>query len=280
MPELPEVETIKRGLSSLVLNKKIVQVKVLENKAFIGEITEVLNTKIVPLRRKGKALIFDLDNGYSFLVHLRMTGQLIYVGAERFAGGHPSDNFLANLPNRQTRVIFELKDAKLFFNDQRKFGFIKVLKTTEVENDSFIKKLGPEPWEMSAKDLGNKLKNKHTCIKAALLDQTIMAGLGNIYADETLFFAGVLPTRICQDLSSLEIKKIIQGARKTMEQSLEAGGSTLKNYVKADGSKGDYLELFAQVFNRAGAKCPRCGGEIEKTRVAGRGTYLCRGCQK
>lgn len=281
MPELPEVETIRRGLTKLVLNKKIVRVEVLEKKSFLGRETEVENTKIIGLRRRGKALIFDLDNEKSFLVHLRMTGQMIFVGKERFAGGHPNENFVVELPNRQTRVIFSFLDgAKMFFNDQRKFGFVKVMATKEVEEDGFVKKLGEEPWEKTAAELGKKILKKNTCVKAALLDQTVMAGLGNIYADETLFFAKVHPTRKCASLTKSELEKIVLGARKTMEDSLNAGGSTIKNYVKADGTKGDYLELFAKAYGREGEKCERCGEKIKKIRVAGRGTYVCERCQK
>lgn len=281
MPELPEVETIRRGLSKLILNKKIVQVDILEGKSFLGSKTEVLNTKIINLKRRGKALIFNLDNQNSFLVHLRMTGQLIFCGQERFAGGHPSDNFIDELPNKQTRVIFSFSDgSRLFFNDQRKFGFVKVMRTFEVENDEFISKLGKEPWVMSGEELFQKIHRKNICIKAALLDQELIAGLGNIYADESLFFAGVRPDRMCSSLSLEEVSKIIEGARKTMEDSLDAGGSTIRNYVKADGTRGDYLELFAKVYGREGKKCQRCGDEIKKIRIAGRGTHFCEGCQK
>lgn len=280
MPELPEVETIRRGLSKLILNKKIVQVKVLEKKSFFGQKTEVVGSSIIGLRRRGKALIFDLDNQKSFLVHLRMTGQLIFLGEERFAGGHPNENFVAELPNKQTRVIFELEDGKLFFNDQRKFGFVKVMDTKEVEEDDFIKKLGKEPWEISVDELFEKLSRKNVCVKAALLDQTIMAGLGNIYTDETLYFAKIHPMKKCNELSRKEVELLILGAKKTMEDSLAAGGSTIKNYVKADGTRGDYLELFAKAYGREGRKCERCGGKIKKIRVAGRGTYFCEECQK
>ena len=280
MPELPEVETIRRGLFKLILNKKIVQVQVFEAKSFLGEKTEVEGAKIVQLRRRGKALIFDLDNGNSFLVHLRMTGQMIFVGDERFAGGHPNENFVSELPNKQTRVVFELENGKLFFNDQRKFGFVKVMRTEDVEKDAFVSKLGKEPWEMNTGELFEKLKKKNICVKAALLDQTIMAGLGNIYADETLYYSRVRPTRKCQELSEKEVELLIEGAKKTMEDSLEAGGSTIKNYVKADGTRGDYLELFAKAYGREGETCERCGGKIKKIRVAGRGTYFCEECQK
>ena len=278
MPELPEVETIRRGLSKFILNKKIVRVEVLCEKSFIG----TQKTGVVKaLRRYGKALIIDLDNGFSLMIHLRMTGQLIWRGTEQFAAGHPSDNFVAELPNKQTRVILEFEDGKLFFNDQRKFGFIKILKTENVEEDEFIKKLAKEPWVMTKEELYGKFqRHKNSVVKAVLLDQTIICGLGNIYADEALFDAGIHPERRAGSLSLGETERILLGARKVMDASINSGGSTMATYVKADGTKGDYLEKFAQVFRNEGKPCPRCGEKIVKIRVAGRGTHICKRCQK
>ncbi|MCR5832452.1 MAG: bifunctional DNA-formamidopyrimidine glycosylase/DNA-(apurinic or apyrimidinic site) lyase [Candidatus Saccharibacteria bacterium] len=278
MPELPEVETIRRGLSKFILNKKIVRVEVLCEKSFIG----VPKTGAVKaLRRYGKALIIDLDDGFSLMIHLRMTGQLIWRGTEQFAAGHPSDNFVAELPNKQTRVILEFEDGKLFFNDQRKFGFIKILKTEDVEEEEFIKKLAKEPWVMTKEELFDKFqRHKNAVVKAVLLDQTIICGLGNIYADEALFDAGIHPERRAGSLSLEETERILLGARKVMDASINSGGSTMATYVKADGTKGDYLERFAQVFRNEGKPCPRCGEKIVKIRVAGRGTHICPRCQK
>lgn len=284
MPELPEVETIRRGLSDCVVRGKggkIFDVKVLEKKSFIGEIADVVGVKVVAMRRRGKALIFDLSNGKSLICHLRMTGQMIWVGKERFAGGHPNDNFIAELPNKQTRVVITFERGVLYFNDQRKFGFMKVVPTDEVEKDSFIAKLAKEPWEMTGAELYEKLqRHKGAPIKSVILDQTIICGLGNIYADEALFYAKVHPKRKAGTLSLVETEKLVEGARVVMERSLEAGGSTLRNYVKSDGTKGDYLTLFAEVFNRQGENCRRCGEKIVKTKVGGRGTHFCPKCQK
>lgn len=282
MPELPEVETIKRGLMNYILNKKIVQVEVFEGKSVKnGELTSVTGAKIIGLRRFGKALVVDLDNGVSLMVHLRMTGQLIWRGKENFAAGHPSENFVAELPNRQTRVVLKFEDGVLYFNDQRKFGFFKILKTSEVENDEFIRKLAKEPWKMEVKELYDKCqRHARAPIKAVLLDQTIICGLGNIYADEALFFAKVHPATKAGTLSEKQVELILEGAREVMQASIDSGGSTMATYVKADGTRGDYLEKFAKVFRRDGMPCPRCGTIIEKIRVAGRGTHICPECQK
>lgn len=278
MPELPEVETIKRGLAKFILKKKITKIEVLNEKSFLGEKT---TGTVENLRRFGKALVLDLDNGKSLMIHLRMTGQLIYDGKERYAAGHPSDNFTAALPNKQTRVILRFENGTLYFNDQRKFGFIKVLPTSEVENDSFIKKLAPEPWAMSPDELYEKLqRHKNSLIKPTILDQTIICGLGNIYADESLFMSKIHPERRAGTVTKAETEKLLKSAREVMEKSIASGGSTMATYVKADGTKGDYLEKFAQVFHREGKPCPRCGTKIEKIRVGGRGTHFCPNCQR
>ncbi len=280
MPELPEVETIKRGLKTFILEKRIKKITVFCEKSFQGNKNLAENAKITTIRRFGKALILDLSNQYSLMIHLRMTGQLIYDGKERYAAGHPSDNFTSKLPNKQTRVLLEFENGTLYFNDQRKFGFIKVLKTAEIKDDSFIKKLAKEPWEMAPEELYAKFqRHKNSIIKAVILDQSIICGLGNIYADESLFAAKIHPERRAGSLSIIETKNLLEAAKDVMTKSINSGGSTMATYVKADGTKGDYLELFAQVFHKEGQPCPRCGEKIEKIKVAGRGTHFCPKCQ-
>lgn len=282
MPELPEVETIRRGLLKCIRGLKVAEIKVFCEKSFIGSAEAIVGAKVLGLRRFGKALVIDFNNEMSMICHLRMTGQLIYRGEEDFAGGHPNDNFIAELPNKQTRVEIDFEDSgKLFFNDQRKFGFMKVVQTEKVLEDKFIASLAPEPWQMTGEELFDRLqRHKNALIKAVILDQKVISGLGNIYADEALFFAKIHPARRAGTISRAEAKTLIEGARTVMERSLESGGSTIATYVKADGTKGDYLELFAEVFNRQGEQCKRCGTEICKIRVAGRGTHICPKCQK
>lgn len=288
MPELPEVETIKRGLESFCLGQKIKCIKIDSVKSFLGP-SEIVEGQIISeFRRFGKALVIDLSGGVSLMIHLRMTGQMIYRGAvsnsetdNNFAGGHPSDSFFEKLPNKQTRVTFELSGGTLYFNDQRKFGFVKVLPTSEVEDDKFIKALAKEPWKMTASELYEKLqRHKNAPIKAVLLDQKNICGLGNIYADEALYDSKIHPKELAGNLTLDDAGRLLKSAMKVMDASINSGGSTMKTYVKADGTKGDYLEKFAQVFRREGQPCRRCGGEIEKIRVAGRGTHICPNCQK
>lgn len=336
MPELPEVETVRRGLGPFILNKKIVQVLPEPGKCFQGEAKEIEGAVVTDIRRRGKALLVDLDNGRTVMVHLRMTGQLIWRGSllerdaqladsalsagallahrtpstarsatpasshnlatsaspvdspydfdelmkHQFAAGHPSKNFTDTLPNKQTRVIFVFDEGKLFFNDQRKFGFVKVMPTNEVEKDKFIAELAKEPWEMSPGELFTKCqRHGRSPIKAVLLNQKIIAGLGNIYADESLFYASVHPASLAGVLTEEQVAKILEGACKVMQAAIDSGGSTMATYIRPDGTTGDYLEKFAQVFRREGKECPRCGTVIEKTRCAGRGTHYCPKCQ-
>ena len=280
MPELPEVETIRRGLDNLIKNAKIKKVEILCDKSFIGDKKLVENQEIIKVRRRGKALLIDLKNGMTMMVHLRMTGQFIYDGEERYAAGHPSENFVDKLPNKQTRVLFKLENGTLYFNDQRKFGFIKVLETSEVENDPFIKKLAKELVDQPPEEFAEKARrHPKSPIKAVLLDQTIICGLGNIYADETLFAAQIRPDTKVEKLSNKELEIIWHMAYRVFDFAIAAGGSTIKDYVKADGTRGNYLDKYAHVYGKEGQPCI-CGTKIEKIRVAGRGTHFCPRCQK
>ncbi|MDR3297777.1 MAG: bifunctional DNA-formamidopyrimidine glycosylase/DNA-(apurinic or apyrimidinic site) lyase [Candidatus Nomurabacteria bacterium] len=282
MPELPEVETIKRGLEHFLIGKHITKVTVKTAKSFTGKSEEVVGHKVIEFKRRGKALLIGLDGNLWLMIHLRMTGQLIYIGEEKFAAGHPDKSFVEKMPGRHTRVIFEFDDAShLYFNDQRKFGFVKFVSKAELEKDPFLTKLAPEPWELTPEEFFARLqRRKGTTIKAAILDQSVIAGVGNIYADESLFFAQIFPGRKVADVSRAESGKLLKGIREVMEASIASGGSTMKDYVRADGTKGNYLEKFAKVFQHDGQKCLTCSNIILKTKIAGRGTHYCPECQK
>lgn len=282
MPELPEVETIRRGLDRYILGKRIKGVTILCEKSWRGlDKAMVEGQKIVLLDRRGKALLMKLENGLWLMTHLRMTGQMIFVGNEKFAAGHPDGGFTEEMPGRHTRVYFEFDDGThLYFNDQRKFGFIKALDELGLAEDDFLKKLAPEPWDMSEDEFWARLqKHKSSIIKAVILDQHVIAGVGNIYADEGCFIAGLYPGARVSAVSRETADRLLHGLREVMQRSIDSGGSTMKDYVRADGTKGSYLEKFAQVFRRDGEECRKCGSEILKTRVAGRGTHYCPKCQ-
>ena len=286
MPELPEVETVRRGLAGLILHRQITKVTGLCYKSLQiapADISRlVTGATVTDVRRRAKMLMIDLTGGYTLLIHLKMTGQLVYRGDQAWAAGHPNDSMIGELPDKSTRTIFELSGGgKLFFNDQRKFGWIKLYPTSEVMQLARIVKLGPEPlsgdpWREVLPRLRRHQKSR---IKTAILDQTVLAGVGNIYADESLWLARINPTTRVEQLSDDDLHCLLDSIIEIMNQSLRAGGSTARNYVKADGSRGDYLDKFARVYRREGQPCARCGHEIRKIKLAGRGTHYCPACQ-
>jgi len=291
MPELPEVETVKRGLSRLIIGKSIVSATNDNPKSFPNSEQDInnflLNSRVSDVRRRAKVLIIDLSTKYSLVTHLKMTGQLVYVNDKagddkRFGAGHPSDSLIDKLPDKSTRVEITFEDgSKLFFNDQRKFGWMRLMPTEEIVNLPFMQKVGPEPLDdaFTPADFIARFKRRSgTSIKAALLDQSVIAGVGNIYADESLWGAKIHPKRIVSGLSDSELRVLYKEVRDVMNLSIEKGGSTNRNYVDAEGKKGSYMD-FARVFRREGLECPRCGEQIIKFKAAGRGTYICPACQ-
>lgn len=286
MPELPEVETIRSGLEQLIIGRRVLKVSIINDKSFHDSTNDrehfLEGASITDVRRRAKVLIIDLSTDYSLVIHLKMTGQIVFRGQEKWGGGHPDESFVDNLPNKSTRVYFGFDDdSTLFFNDQRKFGWIKLMPTSLIEDMKFIKNLGPEPL------LGNPIpefldrmrRHNRTTVKAAILNQSTISGIGNIYADEALWLARVHPATRVGSLSDSQLVAVLKGAIESMTKSIESGGSTMRNYIKADGTRGDYLSKFANVFRRDGQPCLRCGTAIEKIRVAGRGTHVCPDCQ-
>lgn len=288
MPELPEVETVKTGLQRLLPGRQVMSVDFNWPKSFPNSQPDIdsflIGSRVQEVRRRAKVLIIDLDNNYSLVTHLKMTGQLVFRSLiEKFGAGHPNDSLIGHLPDKSTRVTINFSDSsQLFFNDQRKFGWMRLLPTIEIENLSFFKKVGPEPlssdftWQVLQKRMLRRTKSN---VKSVLLDQTVLAGVGNIYADESLWGAKIHPSTFVSDLKSVQFKKLHEELLFVLKLSIEKGGSTDRNYVNAEGKRGSYMD-FARVFRREGQACPRCGSEIIKTRVAGRGTHLCPKCQK
>jgi len=287
MPELPEVETVRTGLAKLLPGRVVADVWHDWPKSFPNAPADVakflINAKINDIRRRAKVLIIELSSDHSLVIHLKMTGQLVFEGSARFAAGHPNDSLIGKLPDKSTRVIIDFKDgSKLFFNDQRKFGWMRLLPTLELPEIDFLKKIGPEPLEddFTVKDFVERLMTRrNSAVKAVLLDQTVIAGVGNIYADESLFLAKIHPARRVGNISRTKLVALYNDLRQVLNAAIENGGSTDRNYVNAEGQKGSYINM-AQVFRREGQPCPRCGTEIIKIRVAGRGTHICPREQK
>lgn len=287
MPELPEVETVRGGLEQLIIGKVIKKVVHDTDKSFPNAKADVqqflIGAKVTAVRRRAKVLMIDLSSEYSLVIHLKMTGQMVFVGAVRFGAGHPSNSLIGELPDRSTRVTFDFDDnSKLFFNDQRKFGWIRLIPTLEVPNIDFMKRVGPEPLEadFTWREFAERFKRRgKTNIKAALLDQSVIAGVGNIYADESLWGAKIHPKRVVSTLTDSDFKNLYVELRGVMNLAIEKGGSSNHTYVNAEGKKGSYMD-FARVFRREGQTCPRHPDVvIEKLRVAGRGTHICPVCQ-
>ncbi|MCL1880459.1 MAG: hypothetical protein FWF71_07635 [Actinomycetia bacterium] len=357
MPELPEVEVIKRGLAANISGRRVATLQVLEARSFPNyddAVCEQLENSLVGgLGRRGKVLLIELSSQSGqqlvLMVHLRMTGQLVFrnqesgaatclpfanataaaevsgvpgtapcpppaevsgvpgtapcpppagvaacpsppadTSSENFSGGFPSASLIGTLPDKSTRVIINFTDsARLYFNDQRKFGYLKLLAADQLANDAFLSQMGPEPLDegFDWRCLSQCLRLKATrpsarAVKAALLDQSLIAGIGNIYADESLFWARIDPRRPLASLTVPEVKRLCAAIQESLQQSIADGGSTARNYVDALGLRGEFLDLHAAVYGRADQPCPRCGRPIAKIRVAGRGTHYCPRCQK
>ncbi len=288
MPELPEVETVRRGLHELIICKVIKTEQHDTPKGFPNADADVseflIGAMVTDVRRRAKVLLIDLDTDYSLVIHLKMTGQLVYVGEQRFGAGHPNDSLIHALPDKSTRVTLGFSDgSQLFFNDQRKFGWMRLFPTVEIQNIDFMKKVGPEPLEDDFTPqvfIGRIKRRANTPIKAALLDQTVLAGIGNIYADEGLWGAKIHPATRVRDVSDAKLKLLHKELRFVLALAIEQGGSSNHTYVNAEGKKGSYMH-FARVFRREGLLCPRHPDTlIEKSKVAGRGTHTCPKCQK
>jgi formamidopyrimidine-DNA glycosylase len=287
VPELPEVETVKRGLSMLIVERVVKSVEFDTPKSFPnppGDVKQFLiNAEIRSVRRRAKVLLIDLSTHYSLMIHLKMTGQLVFRGDQSFGAGHPSDSLIGELPDKSTRVTITFTGGScLFFNDQRKFGWMKLLPTVAIKDEAFMVRVGPEPLsddftpQQFAGRFARRLKSP---IKAALLDQAVVAGVGNIYADESLWGAQIHPATPTGLVTQKQLEKLYEEVRLVMNLAIEKGGSTDRNYVNAEGKRGSYL-TFARVFHRDGLLCPRCGATIIKLRVAARGTHICPVCQK
>jgi len=287
MPELPEVETVRRGLDDLIIDKVVAQVSFTHAKQFPNDPQAVKNfligARVRATGRRGKVLFIHLDNDYSLVIHLKMTGQLVYIDdSARWGGGHPSDSLVQSLPDKSTHVTITFRDgSRLYYNDQRRFGWIKLYSDPEIQSIPLIAGMGPEPLSKltTAEDVMQRIRRKkNSGIKATLLDQSVIAGIGNIYADESLWAAGIHPERRVFTLKDAELKTLHKEIVQVLRLSLDKGGSTDKNYVNARGQRGSYID-FARVFRREGAPCKRCKNEIIKIRVAGRGTHICAVCQ-
>lgn len=273
MPELPEVETVKETLKLKLIGKKIKVVKVYydgiiaypEVKEFSKQIK---NLPIKDIKRRGKWLMFDLDN-YYLLSHLRMEGKYFFKNKEDKLDNHE-------------HVVFTLDDdEELRYRDTRKFGKMYLIKKEDINSIGPIKDLGLEPWDdsLTKEYLRSKYKNKKLPIKTVLLDQSIIVGIGNIYADEILFLSKLNPLIKCCDLKDNDLDNIIKYTKEVLEKAIKLGGTTIRTYTSVDGVHGRFQNELL-IHGKDKEVCPNCGQSVEKIRVGGRGTYYCINCQK
>ncbi|MDO8576819.1 MAG: bifunctional DNA-formamidopyrimidine glycosylase/DNA-(apurinic or apyrimidinic site) lyase [Candidatus Daviesbacteria bacterium] len=282
MPELPEVETIKLGLEKKMIGLKIQKIQVLSPKSFIGNPNLAKGQIVLKIWRRAKILGMDLGK-ITLLFHMKMSGQLVWDGNTKFIGGHPTEDMLGTMPNPHTRVIFSFAGGShLYFNDQRKFGWVKVVDRLQVAGDSSIKNLGPEPleksftWQVLKQNL---LRHKKMPVKVAIMDQSVVSGVGNIYANEACFNAKIDPRTKVGEMSDNQFKSLHSGIIEVLKAGIKYGGSTRVHFVDTEGRKGYFLD-YAFVYWRDKYPCKICGTEIKKVSLGGRGTYFCPHCQK
>ena len=282
MPELPEVETIRIGLEKYLVGHVIKDILVKTPKVFTGDKKDLLGSKIVRIRRFGKVLSIDLSNNFSILIHVKLTGQPIYRGSNLKNPPEISKKVIGGLPGKHTHVIIELdKNGFLYYNDVRKFGWIKVSKTSDVEKTGFIGKLGPEPFVgLNLKIFENILSKSKTNIKVLLMNQEKIAGIGNIYANDALWLSKINPKEIAIKIPKNKVKELYSAILKVLKEGIKRGGASELNYVTPDGTEGSYQKHFL-VYGQDNKTCLRCKKEkIVKIRLGGRGTYFCPNCQK
>lgn len=269
MPELPEVETIARGLQGPLCGERILGWEILNPGSAIGLQEQpsslLANRQIQSVFRRGKLLFLGLDQDLLLAFHLRMTGRLLLQADA--------------VQDRHTRLVFTLSSGhRLIFQDKRKFGYCRLLRQCELDNWSFYASLGPEPLEISQSDFQALFTGKKARIKSLLLDQGFIAGIGNIYADEALHLAGIHPVCAACDLQEAQLAGLYQALQEVLLGAIKSGGSSFSDYVNSLGRPGRYQDGFL-VYGRKGQACRQCGSILQGAKVAGRGTVFCPCCQ-
>lgn len=267
VPELPEVETIKTQLKNKIIGLNIKDIKVFKKKLFVGDLKDILGAKIVGVRRRAKQLIIDFDNHQHLFIHLKMSGQIIYS--------------FKNITQKHTHIIIQLSNGlSLFYNDVRQFGWMKLLDDKNLKKELF--KFGPEPlgkdfsWEILKNNL---LKHKNLKIKPTLMDQSVVSGIGNIYASEICFLSKIRPERKIKDLGDQDFKNLFLAINKILRLAIKYKGTSADAYLTAEGKEGNYYK-HRLVYDREGEPCPNdCDKTIKKIKLNGRGTYFCPICQ-
>lgn len=299
MPELPEVENLRLGLARVIIGQKILKVSVTKPKLVSGKgtlrtasqkkkeqfIRGTKGERFVGIERRAKNLIFKLSHDKVLLVHLKMSGQFVYKpfnNSKMISGGHPLELSEKELPNKHSHVIFTLEHGTLYYNDTRMFGYLlyyENLKTFESENHFRLLGLEPLTPKFTSRYFRDALKEKKGKIKTILMDQKIVTGLGNIYADESLHEARIRPNRSPSSLSPSEVNKLYKAIIRIIRRAIKVGGSSVATYRLLDNTKGNYAREH-KVYGKAGEMCVNCGKPLEKITMQGRTTIFCPRCQK
>jgi formamidopyrimidine-DNA glycosylase len=288
MPELPEVETIKNGLSSFIQQKCLKNVQInRDNLRFIlpkDEIMNLVDTKCLNLTRRAKYMLWNFENNKTLIIHLGMSGRFLVENKNQNSTDFNSILYHQTpLDKKHCHLKFIFEDCILFYIDPRRFGFIEVINSDELNQNRFLKKLGIEPLEKNFNGtyLYNKSRKCHKPIKNFIMDQKIVVGVGNIYASESLWLSHIHPERAACSLNLKEYDTLTKSIQIILQKSIASGGSTLKDYAQIDGKNGYFQNEFS-VYNRTKKLCltQKCTGLIERTVNAGRSTFYCSICQK
>lgn len=282
MPELPEVESIKLQLARYLTGHKILSVDVINRKILQSDESKIFGGSVVDVRRFGKVTVIDLSNGYSILTHVKLTGQFIYRGPNLPNPKTLSKKVIGGVPGPHTHVIFNLdRGGELYYNDFRRFGWIRIEKTSEVENEPFIKKLGPEPFrDLNLKNFTEILSKTSRAIKVVLMDQEKIGGIGNIYANDALWLSKINPKTPAKNISGEKVKELFDAIIHVLKEGMKYGGASELSFVTPDGAEGEY-QNHTLVYAHDGQPCERCHkAVIQKIFLGGRGTYFCPECQK
>ena len=311
MPELPEVESIRLGLLKSIVSQKILNVEIRNEKIVSSNsnirkadqnktnnfIKNLIGKKIININRRAKNIIIEMDDANIILIHLKMTGQLIY-NPFRLSGTFPegrkntfnssttdrlnSSTATSDTVNKHTHIIFELENGKLLYNDVRQFGYVLYYKDmNDLLANKHFKNLGVEPFEQefTLKYLKEKFANTNKNIKSALLSQNIVVGIGNIYADEICFASNLLPQRLCKTLNEIEMSKLYKNIKNILSEAIASGGSSVSDYKLVNGESGRY-HLEHKVYGRSGKECYTCKTILTKDIIMGRSSVWCEECQK
>jgi formamidopyrimidine-DNA glycosylase len=291
MPELPEVETVRRGLLPVVEGHVLARVTARRGDLRVafpsGFVERVTSRRVIRLRRRAKYLLLDLDSGETLIMHLGMSGRITVHGARaavKPGAFHHKAVGDGSGEGKHDHVVFETEEGtRIVFTDHRRFGLMALALTSRLESEKLFEGLGPEPLDdaFTQAVLSAALKGKRTPIKSALLDQRVVAGLGNIYACEALFRARISPKRLASTVSGERCRRLVPAIKAVLRAAIEAGGSSLRDYARANGELGDFQHHFA-VYDREGEPCPGhdCPGKIKRIVQAGRSTFYCPSCQR